>query len=274
MCLTKDDIEESPEVILHGEQLDRYAKRVYPLFLRGLQKQLAPAIAFIRDYPAATPPLDALINPAVMREPIILAYQLVGVTAARREYYSLRREKSFIDFLIDKWKALFLEYATNYAYRIQNELAETTKEEIRQALKEAYEMQLSGNQIASYIYKKVGRKSTRERAVTIARTESATASNLGKQEGAKSWLNGQQGYKQWMGRIAHERQSHLEVNNEIIPIEQDFELNIYKDGILMGSEVANLPGDTRLSAANRINCRCSVRFLDERALRLVRSGLI
>lgn len=190
------------------------------------------------------------------------AYELVATTAARREYYWMRNteNKAILDFLVDAWRAIFMDYATNYSYRIMNELSETTKEEIRKALSEAYELQLNSDQTASYIRKKVGREISRSRAVLIARTESATAANLGKMTGAKSWLEeaGEKGYKQWIGRVVNERSTHLALNDTIIPIDDDF---------FVGGERALAPGDTRLSAAERCNCRCTVQYMSERRYR-------
>lgn len=250
---------------IYEKQLERYAKRTYPIFLRALSEQVRPVIEFIRNTGNTEPPLDILVDPNIWIRPMQQAYELVATTAARREYYFIRamESKAILDFLIDAWRAVFMDYSTNYAYRISNELSETTREEIRRALQESYEQQLNADQTASYIRKKVGREISRSRAVLIARTESATAANLGKLTGAKSWLDeaGEKGYKQWIGRAdGRERHTHYLLNDTIIPIDEDF---------MLDGERCTAPGDTRLSAAERCNCRCTVQYMSERRYRRI-----
>lgn len=243
---------------IYEKQYENYLKRVYPIFLAGLQVQIQPVISFIKLNNNTNPPLDLLVNPNDMIIPIQSAYEKVGLMAAKREYYGIRAEKSVISLLVDKWKQIFYDYSTKYAYRIKNDLAETTKDEIRKALTESYKLNLNADQTASYIRKSVQKKVSRSRAVLISRTETTTAANLGKEQGAKSWLaeSGQKGYKQWLGRDDEsERYTHRELNNTIIPIDNNFNV---------GGEEALLPGQTTLSADERCNCRCTVLYMSER----------
>lgn len=249
---------------LYEKQLERYAKRVYPIFLKALQKQVAPVVEFIRRTGNTNPPLDILVVPNVFIRPLQDAYELVGMLAAKRQYYYMQNteEKALLDFLIDAWRAIFYDYATNYAYMIDNELSDTTKEEIRKALAYSYEQGYNADRTATYIRNSVGRQISRSRAVLISRTESATAANLGKRTGADSWLkeNNQKGYKQWIGRGIttgphKERDEHLVLNDTIIPIDQDWNV---------GGEPAQYPGDTHLSASMRCNCRCTQIYMSQR----------
>lgn len=245
---------------IYEQQLERYAKRAYPIFLRALVEQIQPTLQFIRRTENTDPPLDILVDPNIWIRPMQRAYELVATTAARRQYAGMKvtENKAILDFLVDAWRAVFMDYSTNYAYRIMNELSETTKDEIRKALSYSYEQKLNANQTARYIQQKVGRQISRSRAVLIARTETATAANLGKMTGAKSWLDesGEKGYKQWIGREdGRERPTHFALNDKIIPIDDDFRV---------GGERALAPGDTRLSADERCNCRCTVQYMSER----------
>lgn len=245
---------------LYEKQHERYAKRVYPLFLRALVEQIQPTLEFIRRTGNTQPPLDLLVNPRVFIKPLNEAYQITGELAAKREYYSIRtaETKAISDVLLDAWRAIFYDYSTNYAYRIINELAETTKEEIRRALAYSYDNGYNADRTATYIRNSVGRNIARSRAVLISRTETATAANLGKITGAKSWLKeqGEEGYKEWIGRNdGRERHTHVAMNGVIIPIDEDFNV----DG-----EKASTPGDVRLSAGERCNCRCSVIYMSKR----------
>lgn len=260
--------ESKKQALLYARQHKQYERRIYPLFLRALRKQLEPVINWIEvnpsDYQFKQPDLDVLVVSSIFRKPMQQAYDMVAITAARREYYYMRgiEEKGLIDFLVEKWRALFNDYATTYAYLVESDLSETTKEEIRRALAYAYENQLNANQTAAYIKKSVYNQISRKRAVVIARTEAGSAAMLGKTQGAKEWLaeTGQKGYKQYIGREdERERDSHRRLNDEIIPMEQDFEFVSER-----GTELAPYPCDTRLSGGERINCRCTVLYMSER----------
>lgn len=250
----------SSTIDLYEKQLKRYAVRTYPIFLRSLQSQVNPVVEYIRRTGNTNPPLDILVMPNVFIRPIQQSYEMVGMLAAKRQFYLMQgtENKAIIDFLIDAWRSVFLDYATNYAYQIDNELSETTKEEIRQALAEAYEQGLNADRTATYIREKVGRRISRSRAVLISRTESATAANLGKRTGAESWLteNNEKGYKQWIGRNdGRERTTHIQLNDDIIPMDNNF---------MVGNDKGQYPGDVNLSADERCNCRCTVIYMSER----------
>lgn len=244
---------------LYEKQLERYAKRTYPIFLRACSEQVRPVVEFIRRTGNTEPPLDILVNPNIWIKPMQQAYEMVGTTAARREYYWMRaiESKAILDFLVDAWRAVFMDYSTNYAYFIQNEMTETTKEEIRKALAYSYENGYNADRTATHIRNAVGRKISRARAVLIARTESNTAANLGKRTGAESWLkeSGEKGFKQWIGRVVNERSTHLVLNDTFREIDDTWDV---------GGVKALYPGDTNLPADERCNCRCVVQYLSER----------
>ena len=108
----------------------------------------------------------------------------------------------------------------------------------------------------------------RTRSLTISRTEATRTANLGKEIGARSWIDeqGGQGYKMWLGRVVNERPTHLAVNNTIIPIDDLYQV---------GDEQAQRPGDVSLSAAEVINCRCSQSLMSQnRYNQLVARGRI
>ena len=250
----------------YERQLYRYERRIYPLFVEALQKQLLPVLDYIRTMQDVNPPLNLLVQPEVFIKPMQQAYETVGQLSAKRQYYLMRAEEptkaSAIGFLIDLWSKIFYDYSTEYAYRIMNELSETTREEIRTALTYSFEQGYSADQTAAYIRKRVGREITRYRANMIARTEAGSAAALGKITGGKSWLEqqNQKGYKQYIGREdIRERESHRRLNDTIIPIDEDFAFT--QDG---QTEYAPHPCAVTLSGGERINCRCSFLIMSER----------
>jgi hypothetical protein len=254
---------------IYAKQHAIYERRAYPIFLRALHEQITPTLKWITDNQSVDVPLDALVVPSVWRNPIVNVYEMIGMLAARREYFFMRAtDKGALDFLIEAWRQVFYLYSINYAYRIENELSDTTKEEIRRALQYSYENNLNADQTASYIRKKVYNEISRSRAVMIARTETTTAASLGKETGAKSWLKeqGQTGYKQWIGRGDNRERGfetdtmHFHLNDQIIPINENFVFTD-SDGV---TSYGSIPGDTNLPANQRINCRCTLIYMSQR----------
>lgn len=254
------------EALIYAKQHRLYEKRIRPLFLSALQKQVQPVIDWIERFGIETTiPVNELIPVDVFRVPMRRAYEMVAVTAARREYYNQRgqEEKGLLDILVNRWKQIFNDYAIEYAYRIENELAETTRQLIRDALKEAYEQKLNAERTITMIKRSVQGIISRRRATLIARTESGTAAMLGKTTGAKEYFKetNQSGYKEYIGRMdERERNSHRHLEGQIIPIDDNFEFQ-KKDG---GTELAPYPCATTLSGENRIQCRCTVVFMSAR----------
>lgn len=245
----------------YRKQHSAYERRIKPIFLNTLRRQIEPVVLWLDANPVGEPPLELLIDQAIFRRPMVQSYQIVGMTSAKRSYYQIRGNdgsKVAIDFFINLWADIFREYALRYAYRIENELSDTTKEEIRKALAEGRELGYSNDRIATLIRRRVQGQISRTRAILIARTEATTASNLGAETGAKTWLNevNQKGYQQWISRIDEEtRHNHLDLNDDIIPMGEQWQV---------GTELADMPGDTKLSAKERCNCRCTRLFMSER----------
>lgn len=243
-----------------------YEKRIRPIFLNAVRSNAANALNWIDINGANDVPLQLLVNPNDWIRPMQLAYSIVTNLSAKREYYYQKRTKADIDLLLDVWSAIFRDYATDYAYRIMNELAETTRETIRQTIQEGFDIKLNGSQLSSFIRKKVMGLISRNRANTIARTESTTAANLGKEQGAKSYFEQQNttGYKEWVARIdGRERIAHHIENETIIPIDEDY---------IVGGEKAARPGDTRLSGSQRCNCRCTQIFMSVERYRRIQAN--
>lgn len=254
---------------IYAKQHRIYERRAYPIFLRALHEQVQPTIDWIKVNGSTNPPLDALVVPAIWRDPMVEVYQMIGMLAARREYFFMRNtDKGALDFLIEAWRQVFYYYAINYAYRQENELSETTKNEIRYALSVAYDNNLNTDETVAYIRKRIYNEISRSRAVMIARTETTTAASLGKETGARQWLadQGQQGYKQWIGREDDRERGretdtmHWHLNDQIIPIDDKF---VFTDANGITS-YGLMPGDVNLPANQRINCRCTLIYMSQR----------
>ena len=250
---------------IFAQQHAIYERKIYPVFLNKLKRDIAPVLRMLEDNPTNSQ-VQALINSINILIPVTgwvkvyqTAYYDIGITAARREYYFQRNEetKGLLDILVDGWKKYFTEYAANYAYRFQNELTETTRQKVRQALEAAYELGLSGNKLVTQV-KKALNASTRDRAKVISRTETTTIANVSKELGAVTYFQEQriEGFSQWITRLdGRERASHRSVNDVIKPIGGKF---------IVGGHECERPGDLVLPGKERIQCRCVKIFMSRR----------
>lgn len=254
------------------ERID-YAKQhkiaerlLLPIFRKALAQSIEPVINWANSFGLDSLNPDILINKNIWAVTYQKAFDDMGVRFARREYYYQRKQEGIADeeqkagfgigFLIDVWLGKIKEFAASYAARIAPELNEYTIEIIKKALGEAGTLEIDAlGRVRWFINTLKSRMA--ERSLTISRTEATRISNLGKELGAVSWIEevGGQGYKFWLGREdARERDTHWEVNNTIIPIE---------DLYTVGGEQCERPGDTSLSAKEVINCRCSQSLMSQ-----------
>ena len=239
-------------------------KQCLPFFRRALKKHIEPLMKYAENNGVDAIPsssISTLLDNSVWGKTYDQVYSLIGSKFARREYYNQKRldtgaeEKGVIDFLLNLWSQKLREYALQYTFNIQQELNDTTVRLIQEALGQDYELGLDAQGKLRLFFKKI-REQNYLRSLVISRTESTTIANLGKDIGARSWLeeSGSQGYHVWLGRIKNERQTHLAVNNTIVPLDTPF---------TVGGELSLRPGDVNLSAAERINCRCTTSIFSE-----------
>lgn len=238
----------------------RIAERtMLPIFRNALKKSIKPVIDFVNEFGTQSNP-SVLIEENVWAEAYIKIYNELGIKIARQEYFRQRgfetQKASNIGFLVDVWQSLFRDYALNYVYQISRELNQTTIDIITAALGEVNALGLDRDG-SIRLFEKTFNGKMKLRSLVISRTESTTLSNLGKEVGARAWIDesGQRAYKVWLGRNdGRERQAHLEENNTILPIEEQYNL----DG-----ELCDRPGAINLSAGQRINCRCTQSIMSE-----------
>lgn len=247
---------------LDFQRQHRIAERqLLPLFRRALNKQLSRVIEYANTFGLDAMNVEGLIDPTVWRTVYPTAYEMVGMKLAKQEYYRQRnldgqeQKASAIEFLIDIWSSKLRDFALTYTYLIEKELNDTTIEIIKRALGDAFSLELDRLGRVRFFNKTIT-DITKGRGLTIARTETTTIANLGKEIGARSWIDeqGGKGYKVWLGRIVGERPTHLEENDTILPIDDLYSLR---------GDMCDRPGDVRLSAANRINCRCTQSIMSQ-----------
>jgi len=267
------------ERIDYAKQHKITEKQLLPIFRRALAQSIEPVINWANNFGLDGIDPKLLINKNVWYTAYQKAFNEIGVKFARREYYNQRRNEGLLDeeeeekalgigFLIDVWIGKLKDFATNYADLISSELNDHTIEIIKRALGDSGSLELDALGRVRWFIKEV-RERMRTRSLTISRTEATRTSNLGKELGARSWIDesGLQGWKMWLGREdERERHTHLAVNNTVIKIDELY---------TVGREQAERPGDVSLSAKETINCRCSQSIMSQNAYnQLMKRGRI
>lgn len=129
-------------------------------------------------------------------------------------------------------------------------IADTTRNQIIAAVARGFEDGLGQTGIAGLILDSVAEIAT-QRAYVIARTETHGAANYGAYAAADE--TGLDLNKEWISaEDERTRESHAEANGQVQPMESPF---------IVGGEALMYPGDPSGSAANVINCRCTVGYI-------------
>ena len=140
------------------------------------------------------------------------------------------------------------------------DITNTTKEQIRRFLIQSAEQNLTLPQTIALL-----RTSgiTDYRAELIARTETGRAANIGSMVGATS--TGLVTIKEWIAtrdnrtrREPRDHTDHLEMDGVKLPMEKQFQVPNNQVGL--GYELMDHPCDSKASAANVCNCRCTLGY--------------
>jgi hypothetical protein len=230
----------------YAKQHAYYEKRVAPIFYRALADSVLPVIQTLNPNNLR----KDVWQPAYKR-----AYKLVGQSAAMREYKFLKRtnqKDDIVSFLNDLFAQRMSAYGVQIGFNWENELTDTTLTQIQKAFADAGLGSYSNRQTADLIYKYTLGVIGRNRSMLIARTETTTATNYAKIEGAKEYfkeIGEADGYKMWISRNdSHVRHDHILVNETAVPFNSTFDV---------GGFDALVPGDPSLPGKERIQCRCT-----------------
>jgi len=251
----------------------KHEKLSYRIVLKGLKRQFE----YASDEYLAQPntPINLLVRESDTLNFINAIYQSIGVEMALLVDRSLDKYKSFKpeyqtkaarkpkEYIptnqnpkINIWKDEFIRLSqTKEIADKVSKVNETTKQQIRQIVQRGVEEKLSHKQIAKLILDETDSIKTKQRALTIARTENAVGSNKGAVYAAKT--SGLVLYKKWIARSVDgkTRDAHLGmVDSAAIPI----------DGLFtVGGESMAHPcdGSNGAGASNIVNCRCIISFI-------------
>ncbi|ALW86325.1 hypothetical protein AUC43_15280 [Hymenobacter sedentarius] len=231
---------------------DRYTRRIRLALLRDLERALALAAA------GAMPELIAAsVSTKHLKAVLHELYLTVMVQEARFEYRHLVREqKAATGLPVTDWLRRAKNFIALESSKAIVKIAETTRKEVRQVLKEAAATGKSIADTARSMRSQITEFNTK-RARRIARTELIGASSAGSYVGALS--TGLALDKYWITTAdARTRPTHLAAGGQQVDINQPF---------LIGGEPCRFPADPALSARERINCRCAIGYKPKGALR-------
>lgn len=159
------------------------------------------------------------------------------------------------DVPINLWRSLLSDFLTvRIAGRI-TKVEQTTRERIAVLIERGIAEGLGAREVAKTI--RDDKDFNKNRALTIARTETVTSANQGKYMAALS--SPYVKLKKWLPFAdKRTRPTHLDfINRPFVEMDQLFHLQNMQTGAL---ESARYPCDSSLSAGNSVNCRCIVVF--------------
>ena len=186
-------------------------------------------------------------------------HQGAGMTMAKYNYDKIRRKAGIKDNLTpqQRWAIVIKMFLDQGLTMLTEGITSTTKETIRKVLIKGMQEGWSITQMMTELEKS---GINAYRAELIARTETTRAANQGALLGAVS--TGLQTEKEWIAitddrtrRIPRDKFDHLHMDGKRVAVDEPFTV----PG--MGSvEQMEYPGDSRASAGNVCNCRCTIGF--------------
>lgn len=240
----------------------RYEVFAFSKFKAGLNAQVTPVINHIKTYGGITAPL---INMLIEKQPIESAYRQVYISIGtlhakwtynrinamgRKQGAMVTFEKSISSLISDGWHRLMQSFFTHEAATRVSDVTETTRERVRKVLTDSEALPVSER--ATYMVDTLDSPDfNRNRALTIARTESTAAANKGASIGNED--ADYETNKRWLAVMdRNTRPDHVEANGQIVG---------NNDMFVVGSSLCLYPGDLTLPAAECINCRCCVAYV-------------
>lgn len=175
--------------------------------------------------------------------------------------------KKDIGFFLNTWADWISSYVFTDLVSHVKEIDDTTRKRIQEAIALGVEKGLEWDQIAKFIREKVGDAASLSRAIMIARTETANATNMAKEKSGEAFEQetGEVLYKLWIHRFAKEPRSwHQALDNDIAIPKNDLFRVIDPQG---NEELMSRPHSPDASAKNVVNCSCQVIFISERMAR-------
>lgn len=237
--------------ITRDQRLDAYEARFVPRLTAALIRSVEPAISAYEQ--GATPALAAAY---VTQAPVLLVleqlHRTVAVDEAARTYDSLTEgQKAAAPASVrEGWLSRARRFFTGEGRAVLSGITERTRQVVQQTLQEALTAGLGVREAATALRSSVASLS-RERAVSIARTELVASANYGSLQGAIS--TGLKLNKRWLATLgARTRESHTLANGQTVALEGFF---------TVGPGQGRYPGDPLLPIGERARCRCAISYV-------------
>lgn len=244
----------------HRERLDAFEASFTRKMRRALQ-QSAERCAVAVEAGADASTAAAFVDSAPVARVLAALYVVAGVPEARITYDELTGEAKGVllglqtkatapPTVVASWTDRLKRFITTEGAASIKAITKTTQRIVRAVLSEAAEAGDSIQVAARKLRQQVAQVS-KERAVTIVRTELVSAGNAGSLLGAQA--TGLKLEKWWLATPdARTRQSHAKANGQGAPLQDGF--------FRVGGEFCRFPGDPNLSAGERVRCRCAVAY--------------
>ena len=177
-------------------------------------------------------------------------YDVIKTFSDRSEAYILRKElyNGFYQELLEKFT---MRVGANHI----SDIDDTSRKQLRRVLLNGQKDGLPLPQISKNIRERYSPKFSRGRAATIARTETHSAASFANHQVGMQFAKTQPAMqKQWIAtNDVRTREAHRIANGQIVNIDSPF---------IVGGRPMEYTGDPNGGAANIINCRCAVIYIE------------
>jgi len=177
-------------------------------------------------------------------------YDVIKTFSDRSEAYILRKElyNGFYQELLEKFT---MRVGANHI----SDIDDTSRKQLRRVIFNGQKDGLPLPQIAKNIRERYSPKFSRARAATIARTETHSAASFANHQVGMQYAKTQPAMKkQWIAtNDVRTREAHRIANGQIVNIDSPF---------IVGGRALQYTGDPQGGAANIINCRCAVIYIE------------
>jgi len=229
-----------------NSQRDRFTRWAVAITLKALLKQLQP---FISSGVYTNSSINKSIKGTEIDKLVGDIYTRVGGRFASATYNGLIKKKAAFDEA--EFNRLLSEYLGIEGAEKVVMITGTTKDILKRIIIDAQEQGMSVQQTAKFIKERV-KPLYKNRALTIARTETIASSNYGSITGAR--MTGLDLVKEWIPALdGRTRTDHRNMSAKKKPLDKPFSV---------GSDLMDYPLDGSLgaSAKNIVNCRCSIGY--------------
>lgn len=238
-----------------------YYRQAEKAFNKALLKQLEPIIKHIQS----NSNIDVeILKQLVLSEPIDKVFEEVysrtGVDFAQKQYNQFVTGQD----LKNRFEVFMKDFVNRYSSGKVTSITNITKKDAQRVINRILSENMNepvgdiSRKLVSGL-KKEGGELAKYRARVIARTEVATASNIGQHIGAESAANetGVSMQKVWLATMdSRVRDTHYQMNGTVLEMNELFTVN---------GDKMNTPGDPSASAENVINCRCALQYFIPKA---------